>query len=192
MNMKRILVAAFAAAIGCSVMGTGAFARECKSETVTAEGEIARLRDLGAYPNSLFAWRKAVKDKFGGEWNSWRYAQDAKVDCQQITSGGQSGWKCVRTAKPCQDTLSTVAGGAAEALKPKDCKAETLSSYGSREKSQDEATKQAQFGWEIDTKKKYGAEFAKWSEASGGDIDCRKVSGDKTQCIAVATPCKPK
>lgn len=192
MDMKRILVAVAAAAIGCSVMGAGAMARECKSETVTAEGAVAKLRDLGAYPNSLFAWRKAVKEKFGAEWNSWRYAQDAKVDCQQITSGSQTGWKCTRTAKPCQDTLSTVVGNAEDAIKRKDCQADTLSSYGSRESTQDAASSEAQSGWEIDTRKKYGAEWAKWDNATGNDIDCRTVSGGKYQCIAVATPCKPK
>ena len=78
---------------------------DCK-DTVKAEGKPASLRDLGAYPNSLLAWRSAVKDKYGGEYNSWRYAKDAKVDCTE--KAGQ--WVCVRTAKPCKDLLQPRAG----------------------------------------------------------------------------------
>jgi len=46
-----------------------AAADDCKDK-VTAEGKPAAMRDLGAYPNSLFAWRSAVKDKYGGEYTS--------------------------------------------------------------------------------------------------------------------------
>ena len=44
-------------------------------------------------------------------------------------------------------------------------------------------------GWEIDTSKKYGKEWAVWDKAGDTDIDCHKV-GDGQQCIAVGTPCK--
>ena len=103
---------------------------DCK-DTVKAEGKPASLRDLGAYPNSLLAWRSAVKEKFGGEYNSWRYAKDAKVDCTE--KSGQ--WVCVRTAKPCKDLLSRAMGGAKEAVKGKDCKTDSLSSYGAKKES---------------------------------------------------------
>jgi len=97
------------------------------------------MRDLGAYPNSLFAWRSAVKDKYGGEYNSWRYSQDQKVDC--VEKGGQ--WTCTRTAKPCLDLLNRAIGGAKEAakevVKKKDCKAEPLNSYGAKRKARKEA-----------------------------------------------------
>jgi hypothetical protein len=50
---------------------------DCKS-AIVAEGKPASLRDLGAYPNSLLSWRSAVKEKYGSEYNSWRYSKDAK------------------------------------------------------------------------------------------------------------------
>lgn len=160
-----------------------AAADDCK-ETVTAEGKPATLRDLGAYPNSLLAWRSAVKEKFGGEYNSWRYAKDAKVDCNQ--KDGQ--WTCVRTAKPCKDLLSRALGGAADVIK-RDCKSDSLSSYGAKKSSSKEAEEQAISGWEIDTRKKHGKEWAVWKNASSTDIDCHDVKGG-IQCIAVGTACK--
>ena len=159
---------------------------DCK-DTVKAEGKPASLRDLGAYPNSLLAWRSAVKEKFGGEYNSWRYAKDAKVDCTE--KAGQ--WVCVRTAKPCKDLLSRAMGGAKEAVKSKDCKTDSLSSYGAKKKGQKEAQAEAQTGWEIDVRKKHGKEWGVWDNASSTDIDCHDVSGG-IQCIAVGTACKPK
>ena len=73
------------------------------------------MRDLGAYPNSLMAWRSAVKEKFGGEYNSWRYAKDPDVNCTE--KDGQ--WVCVRTAKPCKDLLSRAWAARSEAAKAK-------------------------------------------------------------------------
>jgi hypothetical protein len=157
---------------------------DCKDK-VTAEGKPASLRDLGAYPNSLLAWRSAVKDKYGGEYNSWRYSKDAKVDCTE--KAGQ--WVCVRTAKPCKDLLSRAMGGAGKALK-KDCKSDSLSSYGAKKKAQKDAQAEAQTGWEIDVRKKHGKEWAVWDNATSTDIDCHDVSGG-IQCIAVGTACKP-
>jgi hypothetical protein len=188
MIIKRALILATLSAACVSVAVTAASARECKTESIVAEGSIKSLRDLEAYPSSLFAWRAAVKEKFGGEWNSWRYAQEATVDCREIKSDKQSGWICKRTAKPCKDTLSTVVE---EVTKKANCKEEALSSYGSKKNTEEAAIKEAQSGWSIDTKKKYGADWAKWENASGGDQDCRKVGGG-FQCIAVATPCMPK
>jgi hypothetical protein len=187
MAIKRSLI------ITCIVLA-GAFgsigtasARECKSEAITAEGPVAKLRDLGAYPASLFAWRKAVADKLGAEWNSWRYAQNAKVDCQQITSGDQKGWKCTRTANPCQDTVATVVD---KAQNKKECKPEPLSSTGARKNTEDAAVEESKGSWRIDAKKKYGAEWAKLDNSDNPDQDCRKI-GSKYQCITVATACKP-
>ena len=157
---------------------------DCKDK-VTAEGKPAKMRDLGAYPNSLFAWRSAVKDKYGGEYNSWRYSKDAKVDCEQK----KDEWVCTRTAKPCLDLLHRALGAAKEAVKKKDCQGEALSSYGSAKKGQKDALAEAQSGWEIDVRKKYGKDYATWDNASGADIDCHDVSGG-IQCIAVGTACK--
>jgi len=98
---------------------------DCKS-AVVAEGKPAALRDLGAYPNSLLAWRSAVKEKYGSEFNSWRYSKDAKVDCVQKDD---KQWVCKRTARPCKDVLHKVLDGAAAKIKA-NCKDEPLSSYG--------------------------------------------------------------
>jgi hypothetical protein len=188
MKINNALTIACIAIAGATATVSTATARECKKEAVTTEGTIASLRDLGAYPNSLFAWRSAVKEKFGAEWNSWRYAEKPQVDCKEIKSDKQSGWICKRTAIPCQDTLSTVVGKLAEKLT---CKDEPLSSYGSEQSTEAKAVEEAKSGWSIDTKKKYGAEWANWENASHADHDCHKV-GSGFQCIADATPCKPK
>ena len=156
---------------------------DCK-EAVFAEGKPAKLRDLGAYPNSLFAWRSAVKDKYGSEYNSWRYAKDRDVKCDE--HNGE--WVCKRKAKPCKDVLHKVIDSAKAAAK-KDCKAESLNSYGSAKKKEKAAMDEAISGWQIDVRKKYGNEWADWEKASGTDIDCHKV-GDGQQCIADGTPCK--
>jgi hypothetical protein len=161
---------------------------DCKSK-VTAEGKPAKMRDLGAYPNSLFAWREAVKDKYGSEYNSWRYSKDANVDCTE-----KSGeWTCVRTAKPCLDLLHRAIGTAKEAakdvVKRKDCKSEALSSYGAMKKDKKDALAEAQSGWELDVRSKHGKDWATWDNASGTDIDCHDVAGG-VQCIAVGTACK--
>ena len=131
-------LALLAAAFSVVAAMPAAAADDCK-DTVKAEGKPASLRDLGAYPNSLLAWRSAVKDKYGAEYNSWRYSKDSKVDCTE--KAGQ--WTCVRTATPCKDLLSRALGGAAEAIK-KDCKSDSLSSYGSKKKAQKDAQEEAQ------------------------------------------------
>ena len=177
-------LALLAAAFSIVAAMPAAAADDCK-DAVKAEGKPASLRDLGAYPNSLLAWRSAVKDKYGAEYNSWRYSKDSKVDCTE--KAGQ--WTCVRTAKPCKDLLSRALGGAAEAIK-KDCKSDSLSSYGAKKKAQKDAQDEAQTGWEIDVRKKHGKEWAVWKNATATDIDCHDVSGG-IQCIAVGTPCKP-
>jgi hypothetical protein len=161
-------------------------ADDCKDKVV-AEGKPAALRDLGAYPNSLLAWRSAVKEKFGGEYNSWRYAKDRDVKCDQQKDGQ---WICKRTAVPCADLLSRTLGGAKEAIKvKKDCQKDSLQSYGAKKKDEKSAISEAHSGWEIDVRKKYGKEWATWDKATETDVDCHDVSGG-IQCIAVGTPCK--
>jgi hypothetical protein len=184
MSTRLLMRLAFAAAAFSMAAAPAALAGDdCKS-SVSAEGVPATLRDLGAYPNSLLAWRSAVKDKYGSEYNSWRYAKEAKVDC--VEKAGK--WTCTRNAKPCKDLLHKVFDSAAKAAKG-DCKAEPLSSYGAAKKDDKAAEKEAISGWEIDTRKKYGKEWASWDKAGGTDIDCHKVGGGQ-QCIAVGTPCK--
>lgn len=191
MEIKRTLILACAVIAGASTAASAASERACKTETVTAEGSVAKLRDLGAYPNSLFAWRSAAKEKFGSEWNSWRYAKEPKVDCKEITSGDQKGWKCTRTAIPCQDTLSTIVDKVEKAVSPKKtCKSDHLSATGSRKSTEADAVEESKSAWRIDAKNKYGAAWSKIENADGADQDCRKI-GSKHQCITVAIPCKP-
>jgi len=176
-------LAFMAAAFSVLAALPAAAADDCK-DTVKAEGQPATLRDLGAYPNSLLAWRKAVKEKYGAEYNSWRYSQDAKVDCTE--NDGQ--WKCVRTAKPCKDFLSRAIGGATAAIK-RDCVSEALSSYGAAKADRKAAIEEASVGWELDVRKKHGKDYSVWKSAVDTDIDCHDVKGG-VQCIAVGTACK--
>jgi uncharacterized protein YukE len=159
---------------------------DCK-DAVVAEGQPAKFRDLGAYPNSLLAWRKAAKEKYGSEYNSWRYAKDRDVNCEQA----DGMWVCKRKAKPCKDVLHKVIDSAKAAVKG-ECKAESLNSYGAAKKGEDAAVDEAISGWKIDTSKKYGKEWADWDNATGTDIDCHNVKGGLLQCIADGTPCQEK
>lgn len=185
MDTRSLTRLAFAAAAFFMAGATAAMAEDdCKS-AVVAEGKPAALRDLGAYPNSLLAWRSAVKEKYGSEYNSWRYSKDAKVDCVQKDD---KQWVCKRTAKPCKDVLHKVLDGAAAKIKA-NCKDQPLSSYGAAKSEEKAAEEESISGWTIDTSKKYGKEWAEWDKAAGTDIDCHKVSAG-TQCIAVGEPCK--
>jgi hypothetical protein len=180
--VRLALVAAAFSMVGLS----SAMAEDDCKDAVSAEGKPAKLRDIGAYPNSLFAWRSAVKEKYGSEYNSWRYAKDRDVVCDE--KDGE--WVCKRRAKPCKDVLHKLIDSAAAASKA-NCKDEPLSSYGAKKKSEKEAVKQAEYGWEIDTRKKYGKDWAEWDAAANTDIDCNKLKGG-LQCIAVGTPCMAK
>ena len=144
---------------------------DCK-DNVTAEGKPASLRDLGAYPNSLLAWRSAVKDKYGSEYNSWRYAKDADVAC--IREGRAVGLHAQGQAvQGCPASRARQRG--ARRVK-KDCKKDDLQllrRQEERRQSGDQARRST--GWEIDARKKYGKEWAVWDNASETDIDCHKV-----------------
>ena len=177
-------LALVAAAFSVLIAAPAVAADDCKDK-ISAEGKPASLRDLGAYPNSLLAWRSAVKDKYGSEYNSWRYAKDRDVACEQQKDGQ---WVCKRKAVPCKDALHRVLDSAANAAK-KDCQKDDLSSYGAKKKDDKAATSEAISGWEIDARKKYGKEWAVWDNASETDIDCHKVTGG-IQCIAAGKACK--
>ena len=183
MSTRLLMRLAFAAAAFSMAAAPAALADDdCKS-SVSAEGTPATLRDLGAYPNSLLAWRSAVKDKYGSEYNSWRYAKDRDVACDQ--KNGK--WVCKRKAKPCKDVLHKMLDGATKKL---DCK-DPVSSYGARKSREHTAMEEAVSGWQIDVRKKYGSEWTNWDSAIDTDNDCHKVGGG-VQCIAVGTPCMPK
>lgn len=102
-----------AAALAATVASIGAVsAKECKDEVVIAEGEPFLSRSLGAYPSSLFAWRKAAESKAGPGFQSWRVAEDRKIDCEQITiEGNKKRWVCTRSARPCKNALAGGIGG---------------------------------------------------------------------------------
>jgi hypothetical protein len=180
-----VRIALVAAAFSMAGLSPAMAEDDCK-DAVSAEGKPAKLRDLGAYPNSLLAWRSAVKEKYGSEYNSWRYAKDRDVDCEQ----DDGLWVCKREAKPCKDVLHKLIDNATAAAKA-NCKDDSLSSYGAKKKAEDAAMEEAQSGWEIDTGKKYGKDWGDWDNAANTDIDCHKVSGG-LQCIAVGTPCMSK
>lgn len=110
--MYRIL-SVLAAALAMIVTSIGtASAKECKDEVVIAEGEPFISRSLGAYPSSLFAWRKAAEAKAGPGYQSWRVAEDRKIDCEQVTlENGKKRWVCTRSARPCQNALAGAVGG---------------------------------------------------------------------------------
>ena len=80
---------------------THAFAKDCKNELVVQAGEPYVSRTLGAFPSSLLAWRRAVREKYGDGWNTWFRAEDRKIDCAQETVGGAKRWICTRSARPC-------------------------------------------------------------------------------------------
>ncbi len=87
-------------------------AKECKSDVVIAEGEPFLSRSLGAYQSSLFAWRKAAEAKAGPGFQSWRVAEDRKIDCEQIkVDGNKKRWVCTRSARPCKNALAGPIGG---------------------------------------------------------------------------------
>ena len=130
-----------------------------------------------------------MKEKFGGEYNSWRYAKDAKVDCTE--KAGQ--WVCVRTAKPCKDLLSRALGGAKEAVKDvvKGLQGGVrCSSYGAKKKDQKAAL--------IRGRDRLGdrrAQEARQGMGAFGRTPPRRTSTVTTssggiQCIAVGTACK--
>ena len=160
-------------------------ATECKP-SVTAKGKTFISRTLGAYPSSLFAWRAAVKEKHGAEYQAWRRADKRKIDCKQIDiGGGKKRWVCTRTAVPCKLKLAGIK------LPALGCKKDPVSSYGARKKTEKAAITQAEYGWRIDVRKKFGKEWASWDNARGADVDCFK-KGSQIQCIALGTPCKSK
>lgn len=107
------LLSVLAAALAMIVTSIDtASAKECKDEVVIAEGEPFISRSLGAYPSSLFAWRKAAEAKAGPGYQSWRVAEDRKIDCEQVTlENGKKRWVCTRSARPCQNALAGAVGG---------------------------------------------------------------------------------
>lgn len=104
--MSRLFRVSLAAVLAAVMAGT-VHAKECAKDVVIAEGEPFASRSLGAYPSSLFAWRKAAEAKAGAGYQSWAVAEDRKVDCEQVTSDGKKRWVCTRSARPCKGLIGT-------------------------------------------------------------------------------------
>lgn len=86
-------------------------AKDCKNEPVKKAGAPYISKTLGAYPDSLFAWRAAVLEKHGNGWQAWRNAEDTKVDCEETTVEGKKRWICTRSARPCLGPVSQYTQG---------------------------------------------------------------------------------
>ncbi|MGF1650375.1 MAG: peptidoglycan-binding protein [Hyphomicrobiaceae bacterium] len=101
--MLRIgLLTAASLAAGLFAISTPVLAKECKSTPVVQESQPYVSRTLGAFPNSLVEWRKAVVDKHGDGWQAWRRSEDKKIDCEQVNVDGRGQrWVCTRSARPC-------------------------------------------------------------------------------------------
>ena len=184
MNTSLLVRLAIAAAAFSMAAAPGALAEDDCKDAVKAEGKPATLRDLGAYPNSLLAWRSAVKDKYGSEYNSWRYAKDRDVNCDQ----DDGNWICKRKAKPCKDVLHKVLDGATAAVK-KDCKSESLELVRRQEERREsgDGRGRSRAGRSMPARNT-ARNGPTWDNAAGTDVDCHKVGGG-LQCIAVGTPC---
>ena len=99
--MMRLCKSAAAAMVVSLAFAATAEAKECKAEPVVQESSPYVSRTLGAFPNSLLMWRKAVMDAHGDGWQAWRRAEDRKIDCEQVTVAAGRRWVCTRSARPC-------------------------------------------------------------------------------------------
>jgi murein L,D-transpeptidase YcbB/YkuD len=111
-NMTTRFVATFGAIIAASTLGSAAMAKECVKTKVTAASEPSISRTVGAFPQSLLAWRKAAAESADAGYNNWSSAEDRKIDCNQTTVvNGRKLWVCKRTARPCKGFGPEVAPG---------------------------------------------------------------------------------
>jgi Putative peptidoglycan binding domain len=111
-NVMTRFAATFGALIAASTFGSAAMAKECVKTKVTAASEPSISRAIGAYPQSLLAWRKAAAESADPGYNNWSSAEDRKIDCNQTTVvNGRKLWVCKRTARPCKGFGPEVAPG---------------------------------------------------------------------------------
>jgi len=104
MSKFRILIlAGVALALGGAAP---AIAKECKAQAVTADGKLTLTR-IAAYPHSLIAWRKAVKEEHGAPFQAWRRAKNREINCERVLNdAGKKRWQCTRTAIPCANKVA--------------------------------------------------------------------------------------
>ncbi|MGI9404967.1 MAG: peptidoglycan-binding domain-containing protein [Hyphomicrobiaceae bacterium] len=99
--MRRVRTLVLAGILLTFGWTTQASAKECKTKPVTAEGKMT-LTKIRAYPDSLFAWRRAVKDEHGAAYQAWRRAADREINCVRVKNdAGKKRWQCTRVARPC-------------------------------------------------------------------------------------------
>lgn len=103
-RVVRLLATVAMTSLATTAIGvSNADAKECKKETTTIESDPFISRQLGAFPHSLFVWRRTIREKYGNGWQPWRKAEDRKIDCQQSNIAGLGKrWICTRTARPCK------------------------------------------------------------------------------------------
>ena len=178
---RRLKVGALGLVVSFALSGA-VLARECKSDPVVAEGQPAVSRDLGAYPNSLFAWRKAVAEKVGGEFNSWRYADARSVDCNQIDTKNGKRWSA--------SARRFLQGYARRCFRARSCSSNARASP-SRPTGGAKRRKRRRSSNQVGVAHRRAQEVRRGLGNGIGraDHDCRKI-GDKFQCIGVGTPCR--
>ncbi len=155
-----------------------AFAKECKQEAITAEGEPFISRSLGAYPSSLLAWRKAVREKVGAEYQAWRRGEERTVQCEQIKlDNGKKRWVCIRKARPCAG--GNVATGGEE--KPVFTRPLQLRSRGDDVKALQRLLNDAGYELEVDGNFGSGTLAAVKTYQKAQDLEVDGVAGTKTQ-----------
>lgn len=100
MAIKKLVTgAALAALVGLAPIAALAQSGDCKPE-LTVAGEASISRTLGAFPSSLFAWKKEANAKYGAAYDNWSRSADRRIDCKQDLTGKKL-WVCTRSAKPC-------------------------------------------------------------------------------------------
>ena len=100
MSRTTLVLSAIAAGM-IFAAATPATAKQCTRDLITAASKPSLTKNLGAYPGSLFAWRKAASDQVGSQWRAWRNAEDRRSDCEQLSGEGTKRWVCTRTARAC-------------------------------------------------------------------------------------------
>ena len=106
--MKHVFSLTVVALVASMSWAVPASAEPVCKETVVASGKASLTKVPGAYLSSLFAWRKAVRDRYGADFQPWRRAQGKNIDCYQGTKNGKSGWICTRSAQPCSGVLAKI------------------------------------------------------------------------------------
>ena len=99
--MRYVCSLIITAVILAFVPATSASAKECKAEPTVVQGKM-KLTRVSAYPSSLFAWRKVVREDHGSSYHSWRRATDRDIACKEVRNdAGRKRWQCTRSARPC-------------------------------------------------------------------------------------------